>query len=204
MGHRAVATFGPIAIDHTPPSRPAQTVRARAGEPVTLRAGASDPRRGLGSRAGGDQVDPARDAREARHVGDLHVPDSGEAVDRLRFHDVAGNAGAAVVTVVVGRARGTTLRSGAVSVTIPRRTAGRVIALRVHAGATRSVRARLERRGARRPLATLRATIGAGTARTLHLHLPAWARAGAYVVRVSVLHAGRPVGHVVSARVAVS
>ena len=121
----------------------------------------------------------------------------------LRVRDAAGNQGAATVVVVVGPARSTTLRSGAVTATVPRRVTGRAIVLHLRSNAMRTVRVRLERRGARRPLATLNATVGARPARALRLELPARARQGTYVVRISVLRGGRPVGHVVSANVAV-
>ncbi len=203
VGHSAVAAFGPIDVDRTAPTAPAQTVAAVAGEPVTLRAGASDPPGGSGLAPDGFAWSrPGTPVRRGPSVR-FTFPTPGTRSLLLRFRDVAGNAGAAAVTVVVGPARSTTLRSGAVTATLPRRVTGRAIILRVRSDATRTVRVRLERRGARRPLATLHATVAARHARTLRVRLPSGAHAGTYVVRLSVLRGRRPVGHVVSANVVV-
>ncbi len=204
VGRAASATFGPIAIDRAAPAAPAQTVAAAAGAAVTLTAGVSDPPGGSGVAPQDITWKKPGSPRTTGPSASYTFATPGTRRITLRFRDRAGNTGSAIITVKVGPARETTLRAGAVTVTVPRRVSGRMIVLRLRSGAPRTVRAALYRSGGRSPLATGSARIGAHASRTLRLQLPVGAGHGRYVVRLSVLRGARRLGGVLGASVVVA
>jgi hypothetical protein len=208
VGHAGAATFGPVAIDRTPPSAPSQAVGAVVGEPVTLTAGVSDAPGGSGvaddAIAWTEPGSPATTGPSATYT----FTAAGTRSITLAFRDRAGNTGSAIVTVIVRKPATLTARAGDVLARIPLaapRVAARarVIRLRLTASAARTVRAALYHRGGTRAVAVRRLAIPAHATRTSELRLPPSAGPGRYVVRLTVFHGARRVGRAISATVVV-
>lgn len=212
VGHTATATFGPIAIDRTPPVAPSPTVAAVMGRAVTLSAGVTDAPGGSGVPAGAIVWSIPGSAAKTGPTATYTFKKTGAQLITLRFQDGAGNSGSAVITVVVGKvARPASVtrvaQTGDVVATIPREVrlagSGRLVRLRLTATAARTVRVSLHGRNRARALSALRIAVPRRATRTGVLRLPASARPGAYLVRMTVFTGPRRIGRTVSAPVSV-